>query len=85
MLASEVVQIDHGPVLHNEDLTLVLDAQHGSITAFEKLVKRHERRLFLIAHNLLHHREDSEDAVQEAFLNVFRKPQQFQGRSKSST
>jgi len=85
MLASEVAPIDRALVLHDEDLTLVLDAQHGSTAAFEKLVKRHERRMFRIAHNLLHHREDAEDAVQEAFLNVFRKLQQFQRRSKFST
>jgi RNA polymerase sigma-70 factor, ECF subfamily len=85
MLASEIAQIDHSPVLHDEDLTLVLDAQHGSMAAFEKLVKRHERRMFRIAHNLLHHREDAEDAVQEAFLKAFRKLQQFQGRSKFAT
>jgi RNA polymerase sigma-70 factor, ECF subfamily len=85
MLASEVAQIDQAPVLHDEDLTLVLDAQHGSMAAFEKLVERHERRMFRIAHNLLHHREDAEDAVQEAFLKAFRKLQQFQGRSKFAT
>jgi RNA polymerase sigma-70 factor, ECF subfamily len=85
MLASEIAQIDHAPVLHDEDLTLVLDAQHGSMAAFEQLVKRHERRMFRIAHNLLHHREDAEDAVQEAFLKAFRKLQQFQGRSKFAT
>ena len=85
MLASEIAQIDHAPVLYDEDLTLVLDAQHGSMAAFEKLVKRHERRMFRIAHNLLHHREDAEDAVQEAFLKAFRKLQQFQGRSKFAT
>jgi RNA polymerase sigma-70 factor, ECF subfamily len=85
MLVSEVAVMDHAPVLHDEDLTLVLDAQHGSMAAFENLVKRHERRMFRIAHNLLHHREDAEDAVQEAFLKAFRKLQQFQGRSKFAT
>lgn len=85
MLASEIAHVDRAPGLHDEDLTLVLDAQHGSMAAFEKLVKRHERRMFRIAHNLLHHREDAEDAVQEAFLKAFRKLQQFQGRSKFAT
>jgi RNA polymerase sigma-70 factor, ECF subfamily len=85
MLVSEVAVMDHAPVLHDEDLTLVLDAQHGSMAAFEELVKRHERRVFRITHSLLHHREDAEDAVQEAFLKAFRKLQQFQGRSKFAT
>ena len=85
MPASEIAPIAHAPVFHDEDLTLVFDAQHGSMGAFDRLVKRHERRMFRVAHNLLHHHEDAQDAVQEAFLNAFRKLQQFQGRSKFST
>jgi RNA polymerase sigma-70 factor, ECF subfamily len=84
MLASEIAQIDHS-LVHDEDLTLVLDAQHGSMAAFDELVKRHERRMFRIAHNLLHHRQDAEDAVQEAFFKAFRKLRQFQGRAKFAT
>lgn len=85
MLASQIAQINPAPLLHDQDLALVLAAQQGSIAAFEVLVKRHERRMFRIAYNMLHNREDAEDAVQEAFLKAFHKLSQFQGKSKLST
>lgn len=85
MSASEIAPINPAPVLHDQDLALALAAQQGSIAAFEVLVKRHERRMFRIAYNLLHNREDAEDAVQEAFLKAFHKLSQFQARSKLST
>ena len=85
MLTSQITQTHHAPTLPDEDLALVQAAQEGGITAFEELIKRHERRMFRIAHNLLHNREDAEDAVQEAFLKAFHKLSQFQAKSKFST
>lgn len=85
MLASQITQTHYAPTLPDEDLPLVQAAKDGAITAFEELVKRHERRMFRITHNLLHNREDAEDAVQEAFLKAFHKLPQFQARSKFST
>lgn len=85
MLASQITQTHYAPTLPDEDLALVQAAKDGGITAFEELVKKHERRMFRIAHGLLHNREDAEDAIQEAFLNAFCKLSQFQAKSKFST
>jgi RNA polymerase sigma-70 factor (ECF subfamily) len=85
MSTSQVTPTDSAITLPNEDLALVQAAQEGSITAFEELVKRHERRMFRIARHLLHNREDAQDAVQDAFLKAFQKLVQFQARSKFST
>jgi RNA polymerase sigma-70 factor (ECF subfamily) len=85
MSTSQVTPTDSAITLPNEDLALVQAAQEGSITAFEELVKRHERRMFRIARHLLHNREDAQDAVQDAFLKAFQKLLQFQARSKFST
>ena len=85
MLASQITQTHHIPTLPDEDLPLVQAAKDGDIIAFEKLVKRHDRRMFQIAHGLLHNREDAEDVVQEAFLKAFHKLSQFQAKSKFST
>lgn len=85
MLASQITETHYAPTLPDEDLSLVQAAKDGGITAFEELVKKHERRMFRIAHSLLHNREDAEDAVQEAFLKAFHKLSQFQAKSKFST
>lgn len=69
----------------DDDAPLVHAAKEGSVTAFEELVTRHERRMFRIAQNLLHNREDAQDVVQEAFLKAFQKLWQFQAKAKFST
>jgi RNA polymerase sigma-70 factor (ECF subfamily) len=85
MATSEITQRDIVHVLPDQDLALVQAAKDGSMTAFEELVNRHERQMFRIAHNLLHNREDAEDAVQGAFLKAFQKLAQFQAKAKFST
>jgi RNA polymerase sigma-70 factor, ECF subfamily len=85
MSASTITQKDSALIASDNDLALIQDAKQGSITAFEELVRRHERQMFRIAHNLLHNREDAQDAVQEAFLKAFKKLVQFQAKAKFST
>jgi len=57
----------------------------GNAAPFEQLVKRYDTKLFRIAQHITHNREDAQDAVQDAFLKVFRKLAQFQGNSQFST
>lgn len=81
----EITQPDKVRTQCDDDIVLVQAAKEGSVSAFEELVKRHERLMFRIAQNLLHNREDAQDVVQEAFLKALQKLEQFQGRSKFST
>jgi RNA polymerase sigma-70 factor (ECF subfamily) len=85
MSTSTITHNDSARIPPDNDLALVQDAKEGSLTAFGELVKRHERQMFRIAHNLLHNREDAEDAVQAAFLKAFQKLFQFQAKAKFST
>jgi RNA polymerase sigma-70 factor (ECF subfamily) len=68
-----------------DDLDLVHASKNGDFTAFEKLVKRYDRKLFRIAQHLTHNREDAEDIVQEAFLKAFQHLGQFREDAKFST
>jgi RNA polymerase sigma-70 factor (ECF subfamily) len=68
-----------------DDMALVHACKRGDAAAFEQLVKRYEGRLFSIAQHVTHNREDAQDAVQEAFLKVFRKLTQFRENSQFST
>jgi RNA polymerase sigma-70 factor (ECF subfamily) len=68
-----------------DDMALVHACKSGDAAAFEQLVKRYDRRLFSIAQHVTHNREDAQDAVQEAFLKVFRRLTQFQENSQFST
>jgi len=69
----------------DQDLALVHACKSGDAAAFEELVKRYDTKLFRIAQHITYNREDAQDAVQEAFLKVFRKLTQFQENSKFST
>ena len=69
----------------DRDLALVHACNSGDAAAFEELVKRYDSKLFRIAQHITHNREDAQDAVQDAFLKVFRKLNQFRENSQFST
>jgi len=69
----------------DDDLGLVQASKNGDVAAFEQLVKRYDSKLFRIAQSVTHNREDSQDAVQEAFLKAFQNLGQFRGDSQFST
>src|ERR1700691_1296967 len=68
-----------------DDLDLVHATKNGDVAAFEQLVKKYDRKLLRIAQSVTHNSEDSEDAVQEAFLKAFQNLDQFRGDSQFST
>lgn len=69
----------------SDDLELVHASKNGDVAAFDELVKRYDRRLLRIAQGVTHNREDSEDAVQEAFLKAFQHLSEFREASQFST
>src|SRR6202161_3095931 len=69
----------------SDDLDLVHASKTGDVAAFEQLVKRYDRKLFRIAQSVTHNREDSQDAVQEAFLKAYQNLAAFREDSQFST
>jgi RNA polymerase sigma-70 factor (ECF subfamily) len=67
------------------DEQLVRRAQRGDRWAFERLVERHEARLYTLAARVLGSREDAADAVQEAFIRAWLALPKFRGGSRFST
>src|SRR6204780_5780556 len=72
-------------VVASNDLDLVHASKNGDIAAFEQLVTRYDRKLLRIAQSVTHNREDSQDAVQEAFLRAYQNLAAFREDSKFST
>jgi RNA polymerase sigma-70 factor, ECF subfamily len=63
------VDAKSGSTLATEsDAALVARVRAGDVAAFSGLVHRHMRSAFGIAYHVLQHREDAEDAVQQAFM-----------------
>lgn len=57
---------------HDDARDLVWQVKHGDTSAFETLMRRHERLVLGIALRLLGHADDARDAAQEVFLRLFR-------------
>jgi RNA polymerase sigma-70 factor (ECF subfamily) len=74
---------DHREV--EDDLTLVHATKRGHASAFEKLVRKYDRKLLRIAQSVTHNREEAEDVVQEAFFKAYQRLHQFQESAKFST
>jgi len=83
-MAAHEAQFDVRKVA-NDDLDLVHASKNGDVAAFEQLVKRYDRKLLRIAQSVTHNREDSQDAVQEAFLKAFQNLDQFREDAQFST
>jgi RNA polymerase sigma-70 factor (ECF subfamily) len=67
------------------DEDLAAAAAAGDASAFEKLVERYQVRAYGLVHRLVGAGGDPQDALQEAFLQVFRKLPSFRGEAKFST
>ncbi len=67
------------------DATLLRRVARGDEPAFAELVRRHEARFFRVAHRILGDDRDAEDAVQLAYLRVFRKASEYRAEWAGST
>jgi RNA polymerase sigma-70 factor, ECF subfamily len=74
-----------GTAVASNDLDLVHAVQNGDVSAFEQLVGRYDRKLLRIAHHVTHNQEDSQDAVQESFINALQHLGEFREHSQFST
>jgi RNA polymerase sigma-70 factor (ECF subfamily) len=64
---------------------VVQGCRSGSLPAFERLYELYGARMKSVACNLLGNSADAEDAVQDAFLKIFRSVEHFKGDSALST
>ena len=67
------------------DEALAARAAAGDGSAFEALVTRYQARAYRLAFRLAGSEGDAQDALQEAFLQVFRKLGSFRGEARFST
>lgn len=72
---------------HNQmtDRQLIALTLQGRAGAFDELVRRHQKRLHTALCRVLHHTEDAQDMVQEAFLLAYQSLGSFQQNSEFYT
>ena len=70
---------------HTTDVELAARASNGDEFAFECIMRRHNRLLFRTARSILKSDDETEDALQEAYLRAWRALGSFRGDAKLST
>src|SRR3990172_6467937 len=71
--------------LHLSDNVLIERAQEGDSQAFSELVKRYEQTVYGFSFKVCRNKEKAEETLQDTFINVYRKLNQFNNQSKFST
>ncbi len=67
--------------LADDDLSIARRIAAGDRSAFELLMRRHNRRLYRLARGTLHNDAEAEDALQEAYMSAWRSIGKFRGDS----
>jgi RNA polymerase sigma-70 factor, ECF subfamily len=68
-----------------DDSELLQSAREGNATAFDTLIRRHDRFLYRIARSVLLDDYEAEDVVQETFIKAFKGLKNFRGEARLST
>jgi len=67
------------------DRQLVARLKSGDEVAFEEVLRRHELKVYSLTRGIMHNEDDARDAMQDAFLSVFRNIGRFKEESSLST
>lgn len=67
------------------DFALAQRAAAGDLSAFEQIMRRHNRMLYRTARSILRDEADAEDCLQSAYLLAYRSIVTFAGHAKLST
>lgn len=68
-----------------DERALVRQAQAGEVAAYEKLLAKHQQRVFAVVGGILRRREDIEDVAQQVFVKAYFSLKRFDLRSAFGT
>lgn len=68
-----------------DDAALVAASVAGQREAFDEIVERHRRAVYLVCYRFVNNHEDASDLAQDAFVRAWRGLRNFKGQSALST
>jgi len=84
--ATVILMADGTEVTAPAEVQLVARLKQGDAAAFEELVRAHAPPMLAVCRRLLkNHEQDAQDAVQDAFVSVFKSIGSFEGSARLST
>jgi len=60
-------------------------SQEGDVDSFEKLIAKHQQKVYNIAYRMMGNEEDAKDAAQEALIKIYKNIGRFRGDSGFTT
>ncbi|MGP1629310.1 MAG: sigma-70 family RNA polymerase sigma factor, partial [Giesbergeria sp.] len=85
MQSLSVLRSEPTTVPLDSDEQLVASALQGEQSAFEAIMRRHNRLLFRVARGVVSDDAEAQDVVQETYLRVFTRLEDFQGSASLGT
>lgn len=87
MSQSDLIATNLQPTAEGCDSLVMREKEHGTllILDYDEFYLRHAPRLYNVARRILKDHELAEDAVQEAFNNIFQNLKRFRGESRLET
>jgi RNA polymerase sigma-70 factor, ECF subfamily len=73
------------PLADLDDRALASKAAGGNREAFDVIVERHRRSVYLVCYRFVNNHEDASDLAQDAFVRAWRGLRNFKGQSALST
>jgi RNA polymerase sigma-70 factor (ECF subfamily) len=71
--------------MNETDREIIRQVMGGDARAFGRLVDRHKAKAMILAMRILRNREDAEEALQDAFIRVYKALSSFEWKSSFST
>jgi RNA polymerase sigma factor (sigma-70 family) len=85
IMAEPVPRSESQPSVPVGEDTLVRQARHGDLAAYDELVKRHQERIYATIYHMTSNHEDANDLAQESFIKAFQALKSFKGGSSFYT
>ena len=84
-MASSMATASDPPLSDLSEAALVSACLAGRTDAFDLIVERHRRSVYLLCYRFVSNHEDASDLTQDVFLRAYRGLRAFRGRSTLST